>query len=92
MLSSSGVGCIFCSKYNKFYRIVFGVILNAPKIYICSSAPGLTPGFSTGLMSSINIDAVRLTLVLGDLVVDRADYVGSHRCPKDIELNYQEKY
>ena len=37
-----------------------------------------SPGFSTGLMSSINIDAVWLASVLSDLVVDGGHDVGPH--------------
>lgn len=37
-----------------------------------------SPGFSTGLMSSINIDAVWLASVLSNLVVDGGHDVGPH--------------
>ena len=41
------------------------------------------PGLGTGLVTRVHIHAVRLALVLGDLVVDGGHDVGPHRGAED---------
>ena len=43
-----------------------------------SHGPSSSPGLGTGLVTSVHVDTVGLTLVLGDLVVDGGHDVGPH--------------